>query len=317
MSYRYNTIDIAVGVGMCAILFGALLFFLAANGTYHASIPNPLASEQTIDLEFGMTLLQPVLGQAIVDQALYTRSADRAIALAASDWNRTTLAHDKFLSRPDGPLGTVMRQAVTIPAAHMARVQGIMGRAIVNFTTRGVRTGLLSADSSASAYNVNMIRATEARGQRLEQEFASTWQATLGRNIVEATQTYRSQAGMIQERLGKTAVAVTLAQIRSEDVKAIQQEKLGALLFAAIRTEALTRPPTSPTIVAPIPKAVRVASTEVATWPEIPLGYLIAASFILGIIFLVGILLAAQAREEKELARMRHDASRWVYHMAS
>jgi len=317
MSYRYNTIDIAVGVGMCAILFGALLFFLAANSTYHASAAQPLASEQTMDLEFGMTILQPVLGQAIVDQALYTHSTDRAIALAASDWNRTTLAHNKFLSRPDGPLGTVMHQAVTIPAAHKARVQWIMGQAIVNFTTRGVRTGLLSADSSASAYNVNMIRATETRGQRLEQEFASTWQATLGRNIVEATQAYRAQAGMIQERLGKAAVAVTLAQIRSEDVTAIQQEKLGALLFAAIRMEAPTRPPTSPIIMAPMAKATRVASTEPATWPEIPLGYLIAASFILGIIFLVGILLDAQAREEKELARMRRDVSRWVYHMAS
>ena len=32
MSYRYTTIDIIVGVGMCAIVFGALLFVGAANG---------------------------------------------------------------------------------------------------------------------------------------------------------------------------------------------------------------------------------------------------------------------------------------------
>ena len=38
MSYRYNTIDIIVGVGMCAIVFGALLFFVAANGTLQTVI---------------------------------------------------------------------------------------------------------------------------------------------------------------------------------------------------------------------------------------------------------------------------------------
>jgi hypothetical protein len=39
MSYRYNTIDIIVGIGMCAIVFGAWLFFFAANGTYQVATP--------------------------------------------------------------------------------------------------------------------------------------------------------------------------------------------------------------------------------------------------------------------------------------
>ncbi len=42
MSHRYNTIDIIVGVGMCAIVFGALLIFFAANGTYQAATPQPI-----------------------------------------------------------------------------------------------------------------------------------------------------------------------------------------------------------------------------------------------------------------------------------
>jgi len=36
MSHRYNTIDILIGVGMCAIVLRALLFFFSANGTYQA-----------------------------------------------------------------------------------------------------------------------------------------------------------------------------------------------------------------------------------------------------------------------------------------
>jgi hypothetical protein len=43
MSYRYNTIDLIVGVGMCAIVCGAFLFFVAADGTFQAATlqPNP------------------------------------------------------------------------------------------------------------------------------------------------------------------------------------------------------------------------------------------------------------------------------------
>lgn len=317
MSDRYTTIDIIVGVGMCAILFGALLFFVAANGTYQAAFPQPWSSERSTNLELGTTMLQPALGQAIVDQALFERHADRAIALAASDWNRATLAYNEFLSRPGGPLGAVMRHAVTIPAAHMARVQGIMGQAIVNFTMRGVRTGLLSADAYSSEYNINMIRATEAWGQRLTQEFTSTWQATLGRNIVEAIQTYGKQAGAIQERLGTALIHLTQAQMESEQVRAIQQETLGGFVLAAVRTETPTDHAVSASAVASIPEATVVASMEPAVWPEIPVGYLIIAASMLMMVFLMGLSVAARSREEKELARTRHDASRWVYRMAS
>ncbi|MDF0667424.1 MAG: hypothetical protein P0119_15305 [Nitrospira sp.] len=36
MSYRYNTVDIILGVEICAIHFRELLLFCAANGTYQA-----------------------------------------------------------------------------------------------------------------------------------------------------------------------------------------------------------------------------------------------------------------------------------------
>lgn len=55
-----------------------------------------------------------------------------------------------------------MRQAATVPADHVAWVQYVMGPAIVNFTARGIRSGVLSADQYLSEYNTNMIRVTEA-----------------------------------------------------------------------------------------------------------------------------------------------------------
>ena len=317
MSYRYNTVDSIVGVGMCAIVFGALLFFFAANGTYQVPIPQPISIEQPVDIEFGMTALQPALGQAIVDQVLFERRTNQLIAQSASEWNQATLAHDEWRLLPGGPLGAVMRQAATVPADHMARVQGVMGRAIVNFTARGIRSGILAADQYLSDYNTNMILATEAGGQRLDHEFASTWQATLGRRIVDAIQDDERQTHAIQERLGTGIVHMTQAQTGSEEVRAAQQEQLASLVVAAIRTEALADRLTLRAAIESFPEDRAVASTEPASWPDIPMGYLIVAGLMLVTVFFGGLSLAAQSRETKALAEMKHHAAKWVYRMAA
>ncbi len=317
MSHRYNIIDIIVGVGMCAIVFGAFLFFVAANGTYQAAIPQPISIEQPVGIELGITLLQPALGQAIVDQALFERRANQVMAQSASEWNRATLSHHEWQSLPGGPFGAVMRQAATVPARHMARVQEVMGRAIVNFTARGVRSEVLSANQYLSDYNTGMIRATEVRGQRLDHEFASTWQATLGRGIVDAIQNYRWQAGAIQERLGAAILHVAQAQTGSEEVRAAQQEQLASLMVASIRTVTLADRVTLPTAIKSSPEATAVTSAEPAFWPEIPMGYLIVAGLMLVTVFFGGLALSAQSRETKALAEMKHHAARWVYRMAA
>ena len=317
MSHRYNTIDIIVGVGMCAIVFGALLFFFAANGTYQVALPQPISIEQPTGIELGMALLQPALGQAIVDQALFERHANQAIAQSASEWNRATLAHQEFSSLPGGPFGAFMRQAATVPADHMARVQGIMGRAIVNFTARGIRNGVLSADQYLSDYNTNMIRATEASGQRFNRNFESTWQATLGRVIVDAIQNYTERAGAIQERLGTALVHVTQAQAGSEEVRGAQQEQLASLVVAAIRTEALVDRTARLAAAESKPAQTVVASQETASLPQIPMGFLVAAAVGLAAIFFGGLTMAATIRERKAMAEMNRNSARWVYRMAA
>ncbi|MCP9447825.1 MAG: hypothetical protein NNA22_09700 [Nitrospira sp.] len=316
MSYRYNTIDVAVGVGLCAILFGALLFFAAAGGTYHTALP-PSSPEQHRGLQSGMAWLQPAIGQAIVEQSLFERRSNRAIALAAAEWNRSTLAYEEFVSKPGGPLGTVMHYAATAPAQHMARVQEVMGRAIVNFTGRGVRTGLVSADQLHSAFNSEQIRLVESRGHLMNQQFSSIWQATLGQRIVEAIRAHRQQAGAIQERLGAALVQLALVQLESEQIRAAQQENMGSLVFAAASTQALTGRAAPVITVAAVPVVAADVSEPSAAWPDVPFAYLAAAVCILSVIFAVGLSWVARSREEKELEKTQRDASRWVYRMAS
>ena len=320
MSYRYNTIDILVGVGMCATIFGALLLFIAVNGTYQVSSPHSLAQEQARGIESGMSALQPVLGQAIVDQALFDRHTNHTMAQSVSEWNRATMSYRDRQSGSRGLLGAVLNEARTVPAAHVARVEGVMGRAIVNFTTRGVRNGLLSADQDGTIYNMKMIGAIDAHGQRLRDAFASTWPATIGRRIVEAAQHDWIQAGAIQERLGSALVQVAHAQMNAEKGRAAQQEQLASLIFASVRNEAPAGRTMQPAVVAPsaMPaEDIAVASREPASWPEIPMSYLIAAGFLLATVFLGGLSMAVQSREAKAFAQLRRDADRWTFRMAA
>jgi hypothetical protein len=316
MSYRYNTIDIIVGVGLCAILFGALLVFAAANGTYQVVRPQALVSEQPATGDIGMRALQPTFGQALLDQAVFERRANQAMAQSVSEWNRATLAFHEFVSGSRSALGSVMHHAQTVPANHLARVEGIKGRAIVNFSTRGIRNGILSADQYDSAYNTRMIGAIETRGQRLHDTFASTWQTTLGRHIVEAAQQDWLQARAIQERLGTALVQVVQVQMSSEQGRAIQQEQLASLIFASVRQTTSTEATVQPTI--PVTSQdIAVASTKPASWPEIPISYLIAAGLMLATVFWGSLSLAARNRETRVLARLRQDADRWTFRMAA
>lgn len=317
MSYRYNTIDVVVGVGMCAILFGALLLFLAVNGTYQAIMPHAPVLEQSAGIESGMRALQPALGQAIVDQALFERRSNHAMVQSVSEWNRVTLAHHDLYSGSRGLLGATLDEAAIIPAAHLARVQSVMGRAIVNVTTRGVRSGLLSANHDGSMYNLKMIGVIETRGQRLHQEFTSTWQAMLGRRIVESAQYDWAHAGAIQERLGWALVRVVEAQRNMEQGQSTQQEQLAGLIFAAVRSEIPTGSPIVPVPIASPADGAIIASSEPIVWPEIPIGYLLLAGFILSAVFLGALSLVAQSREASALAQIRRDADRWVYRMAT
>ncbi|MFO0700353.1 MAG: hypothetical protein U0236_14100 [Nitrospira sp.] len=316
MSYRYNTIDIIVGIGMCAILFGALLIFLAVNGTYQAALPQALTEERSAGMESGQHALQLALGQAIVDHALIERQVNQILVQSVSEWNQVTMIQHDWQSGSSGWLSLVLSQGTTVPAHHLARVQGVMGRAIVNFTKRGVRSGLLSADAYDTRYNMKMIGVIAAQGQRMHDAFTSTWQTMLGHRIVEAAQHDWLRTGAIQERLGSAVVQVAHAQMSIEQRQAAHQEQLASLIVAAVRSERPTDQLVAPSV-SGLPERLVMASTEQAAWPEIPMGYLMVAALLLTTVFLAGLSMAAQSREARALALLKRDAERWAFRMAA
>lgn len=316
MSYRYSALDIIVGIGMCAIVVGAVLFFVATTGTVLVTTPQAASIDQFPGSSSAMVYLQPALGQAIVERALLQRQTDHITAAALSEWNQALQAHRGLQAFQDNPFGIVMQRAAVIPVDHAARVQAVMGRSIVNFTRRGILNGALSADQYLSDFNRNMIGLTESMGQRLDGEFAATWQPLLGRWIVEAGREYAGLAAGVQGQLGLAIVHRAQATTLLEDAWAANQYQLGSLLAAIDRSGVMPDRQVMLAQAQATDKGLSVASTGSVAWSEIPIGYLIVAAVALCSLFWGGLTLSAAGREAKALAEAKRNAGRWVYRMA-
>lgn len=316
MSYRYSSIDIIVGFGMCAIVFGALFLFVATTGTFLTATP-PAMVDQFSQPASGMVWLQPALGQAIVARTLLQRASDRITAQATLEWDQALLAHFSLQSMPGGPFGQVMDRAAAIPDDHEARVQAVMGRSIVNGTRRGMRSGILSADHYLSDYNRDMIGAAEQLGGRMHGAFAATWQSMLGRWIVDASRDYAVRTAGVQEQLGMAIVHVAQARAGLEEAWAANQYQLGTLLAAVDRAATTTGAADQGLVASVAPRGVGMVPEPAMAWPGIPLGYLFAAMIGMALVFFTGLWLSAMSREAKAQADMRRDRERWVYRLAA
>lgn len=311
MSYQYNTVDIIVGVGVCAILGGALFLFAAADGMVAAGVP-PVVDDAAL---LGTAMLQPALGQAIVERGLLQFRSDRMRAEAATQWMQAMNARARFEALPGGPFGWIRQQAAMVPAAHDARVQAVMGRAVVNFTRRGVMTGQLVADQYHSDYNNRMIAAVEQQGRRLHNEFAGLWQSTLGRWIVEAAREYATRERMIQEQLGAAIVRMVQAQTLFEDAWAANQYQLASVITTLDRSRRMTEGTGQMAAAEVSPPVLKTAGS--ATGSGIPFAYLILALLALAMVFFSGLKLSAMTREARMEAERQRDAARWIYRMAA
>ena len=132
-----------------------------------------------------------------------------------------------------------------------------------------------------------------------------------------AAQTYSSRAEDIQEQLGVAWLHVTQAQQSVEGTLAAQQLQLGGLLVAAIRADALMGRLTLLAAIESLPETTPIASTEPASWPEMPIGFLIASGIVLVAVFLGGLSMTARSREAKDVAAMQHNSAKWVYRLAA
>ena len=240
MGRKYDHIDVMAAIGLVATLFGGYLLVTAADGFWQAPI-SPAVKTVAIssDPATGMQYLQPVLGRAILQDVLLDRKAGSALSAAAMELNRAVRESQLMSTTLLSPLVLAELRAFGQEIDHRARVQYVMGKAIVNQTRRGITSGVLSAEQYAGAFNATLIRRAELIGQRMHDRFESTRQAILGRSIVEAIQEEDQMAAMVQERIGRSVVQVAQAQENYGEAKAAGQTQLASAMSAAVRAEAM------------------------------------------------------------------------------
>jgi hypothetical protein len=244
MQRRFEFMDLIVVVGLFATIVASGLLLMAANGMQIRSARGG-ATGQPSDSLTGMDLLQPVLGQAIVDHVLLERSHAKGAAAAVTLLGGLAHERDQWQRSPHGYLDSVSSGASWAESEHASRVQTVMGRSIVNFTRRGVRSGLWSSAEGAAHHNPYMISVTEAMGQKMDRAFLANWQPNIGRGIVVATQEDEKRSTLRQERLGLAILEMATVKGVYEPVRAAIQEQLGSATVVATMTGSQQRGVTS------------------------------------------------------------------------
>ena len=235
MQRRFEFMDLIVAVGLCATIVASGLLLMAANGMQIRSVGRGAVGQPTDNLT-GIDLLQPVLGHAIVDHVLLERRHAKDAAAAITHLDALIFERNQSNHFPYSYLDSVTTGASWADSEHTARVQTVMGRSIVNFTRRGVRSGLWSSVERAAHDNPSMVSVTKAMGQNMDRAFLANWQPNIGRGIVVATQENEKRSTLRQEQLGTAILEMATVQEVYEPVRAAIQEQLGSATVVAIRT---------------------------------------------------------------------------------
>lgn len=287
MGRKYDHVDVMTAIGLVATLFGGYLFVTAADGFWQApSVPPITTMTVSSDPSAGMAYLQPVLGRAILDEALLDRDVGAAVSAAAMELNRAVTEYQRISASLLSPLVLAELAAFGQEADHRARMQYVMGKAVVNHTRRGIRSGMLSADQYRSDFNNTLIRTAELAGLRMHDQFEATRQGTLGRSIVEAVQEEERMDSAVQEQIGRAVMQVTQVQERYGAAKNAQETQLAGAALAALRANALMEQLT-PT--AQVPQAQIVVAHHTSASADISRGSLILACMGLIILFVGGL----------------------------
>ena len=308
MTRRIEPIDLMVAVGAFATIIGGYFLFMAANGTLESEQPQ-MATVEPINAEIGpmaaMQWVQPALGQALVDNDLVDRAIREGIEAAAKELNHATLMAQSLEGSTTMSFNDLSAAMMTRDADHAARVQYVLGRSIVVFTGRGIRSGVLSPILIDEPYNQRMIALTENRGARLESAYAETGQPVFGRAIVAATQEAVKSDERIQDRLGKAIVRIASLQEENQ-AKGDAQTQLALLTLASLHTEEMADRFDNLAKAEASLQPVATVLSEPRTWPDTPSSLLMAGSIgLIGVLF-IGLMMPSARPEEDSLTR--HEA---------
>lgn len=307
MNRKFELMDVIVAIGMIATVLGALAVFQASYGgvvavtTSAKSVINP-PMEAAVQ-----AMLQPAMGQAIVDQAILEREFAADMIRGASKLASAAQGAEHHLT---GGLDTIQERAAQFESDHKSRVQYVMGKIIVTLTGQGMRAGALTADTLSNPFNNRIISTAKAMGRNMEEAFAKNWQPRLGQWIVALAEREQAYAAHMQERIGQATVDLASLQHAYQTERTGLQSQVKALTAAAVRTEAAADRVAHVSMAdinlqkaLGFPNIYQLEVVGSRTYPEIPFVFLLVACAGLFMMFLVGLSLPRRGRTMKAVAR--------------
>lgn len=316
MTRRIEPIDLMVAVGVFATVIAGYFLFMAANGTLETGQPQVATTEQT-PAEIGpmaaMEWVQPALGQALVQNYLVDQAILADVGAAAKELNRVSLMAQHVEDVAGSSMNDLSVRMLELDADHAARVQYVLGRSIVVFTDRGVRSGLLSPILIDGPYNRRAIALTQARAEQMDAVYHESRQPMLGRMIVAVAQAAHDTVRVgerVQDRLGRAIVRMASLQ-KEGQAKAETQTQLALLIVGSIHTEELAARFDSLVKAEASTQPVSMVLSAPRTWPEISTGLLGAGS--IGLMGLFGIGLMMREARPEELPTIAEVPSEPVY----
>ena len=193
--------DLTTSVALLATGAGIVLclFFLFASTTFGKNLPETVVNGP-VDIQVSLRWIQPILGQAIVEDTLIKQQYGNHVDGLVPTPKRMTLAG--HLAQKKVLETAIAGHIESLEADHSTRVQWILGRLIVTFTSQGIRTGMVTADKSAEEPNRRIIALAQEAGTKLDDAFKAERQARIGTTIVSETLPRARGADTSLERVG-------------------------------------------------------------------------------------------------------------------
>jgi hypothetical protein len=151
-TFRLTGLFTLVGMMMTLVGIFLCLFVLFAPVTFGATSPDAVVNRSP-DLQISMRWIQPIVGQAIVEDALIKQQYSSENNKALKTRNRIQGHH------PDGADG--------IRVDHSALVQWVMGRLIVELTSHRMNSGL--PDQLRDETNQRILAIAQQAGRQLDE----------------------------------------------------------------------------------------------------------------------------------------------------
>jgi hypothetical protein len=160
-------------VGMMMTLVGIFLclFFLFAPLTFGATSPDSVVNSSP-DLQLSMRWIQPILGQAIVEDALIKQQYSSERIKSSNRIQRQSPGH-----------------ADAMRIDHAALVQWVMGRLIVELTSHRMESGLAAPDQFRDETNQRIMTILQQAGRQFDEILRAEGQTKSEGEVVTAPRT--------------------------------------------------------------------------------------------------------------------------------